>query len=170
MFIPSPTPGEVTLTSLEDQPPPPPPAAEPEAMDVDQEYHEANEGGARALGLGPGGIPLGGIAGKNYMNPGLFSRTLYGSLKKISKAVQPTKMKAFTILRLRISNRSTNKHLELRQCTFNPQYLSNTYNSDLQLFGNGKIWTIILSPITYDSIAHYLIRQKMKKNNISYLL
>lgn len=47
VFIPSPPLGEVTLNSLEEPqqpPPPPPPAAEPEAMDVDQEYQDANEG------------------------------------------------------------------------------------------------------------------------------
>ena len=59
VFIPSPPPPVEALTSLEDAPAP----AEPEAMEVDQEFHDANEGGARALGLGPGGIPLGGIAG-----------------------------------------------------------------------------------------------------------
>ena len=64
VFIPSPPPPAEPLTSLEDQAAAPPPApAEPEAMEVDQEFHDANEGGARALGLGPGGIPLGGIAG-----------------------------------------------------------------------------------------------------------
>ena len=74
VFIPSPPPGEVTLTSLEDQPPPIPStaavtnqgnAAEPEAMDVDQEFHDANEVGARALGVPGGMVNLEGIGG-NY--------------------------------------------------------------------------------------------------------
>ena len=78
VFIPSPPPGDVTLTSIEDpQPLLQPPdqaggaatgaaaATEPEAMDVDQEFHDANEVGARALGVPPGGgmVNLEGIGG-----------------------------------------------------------------------------------------------------------
>ena len=69
VFIPSPPPGEVTLTSIEDAPPPAAPStgaaasAEPEAMDVDQEFHDANEAGARGLGVPGGMVNLEGIGG-----------------------------------------------------------------------------------------------------------
>ncbi len=64
VLLPSPPPNEVTVSTSTSVVEPPAPSAEPEAMDVDQEFPQVEPqvedvGGAR----GPGGIGLGGIAG-----------------------------------------------------------------------------------------------------------